>query len=135
MPTLRGRPEFMRYLPDTCFKKEPPAEFFWKIYSVLAKNDFDVAYSLHLNRVMEMLRKPQTLKITHETKQPMEARKDESLRLLMELWKPGVNDNVTYLRKGETRKRPVVPQQAPSRNLFQTPARQDTGPHPPGSGR
>jgi hypothetical protein len=28
MPTLRGRPEFMRYFPDTCFKKEPPADFF-----------------------------------------------------------------------------------------------------------
>ena len=84
---------------------------------------------------MERLRKPQTLEVTHDVKQLMDSRKDESLKLLMELRKPGANDNVTYLRKGETRKRNPVQQQERPRNLFQTPARQDTGQQQPGTGR
>ena len=99
MQTLRRNPNFMIYMPNIFLKKEPPADFFWKVYSAVCPDDFKRGYDANMDRIKRKIAKPQTVYVMPEAKTIMEIQKQESIRLLMQLKRPYVNDNIVYLRK------------------------------------
>lgn len=42
-------PEFQRYFPDIFSTRPPPAEYFWKVYSVKKKTEYNALMERKLN--------------------------------------------------------------------------------------
>lgn len=103
MGPLRRNAEFMRYMPNVFFKKDPPSEFFWKVFSVVCQADFRRLYDANMDRIRHKIKKPAGADVSQEAKQIMLARKKESLRLLMALKRPHASEALIHLRKTATR--------------------------------
>ena len=103
MTTLRNNEEFMSFFPNLFLKKEPPSAYFWGIYSTVCQEDFNRMYDANMNRIRRKIRKPADMIISSEQRQILQVRKEESLRLLLALKRPGISKNITYLRKTATR--------------------------------
>ena len=99
MVTGRKDPEFMRYFPDTFFKRTPPKEYFWKIYATIEPDSFKKKYDENLDRETLRINKPETLKIQEEHRQLLLLRKEENIKLAIALNKSGVAKNIIYLKK------------------------------------
>ena len=99
MPTLRLNQTFMSFFPNFFLKKDSPSAYFWGIYSTVCREDFERLYDANLQRIRKKIRKPTDVIITSEQRQILLVRKEESLRLLLALKRPGTAKNITYLRK------------------------------------
>lgn len=115
----RQNVNFMNYFPDIYYKKDPPREFFWKIFAQLFPDDYRAHYQDNFQRIQKRISKPQTLKIDPEQRRIMLLNRAENIQLSLALAKPGITRNVTYLR----RTRGNVAHEGPIHRYF-TPARQ-----------
>ena len=89
----------MTFFPSVFLKKEPPRKYFWSIYSTIFPSEFDKLYNEKMDRIRKKIRKPTDMQVTDEQKRILNARKDESIRMLLELKRSGTEKNITYLRK------------------------------------
>ena len=115
MTDLRRNEDFMKYFPNIFMKKDPPADYFWRVYSALFPDDFNRLYNASLNRVMRRIKKPTVISVDHEAHQILKAQKRETIRLLMELDRPGVSSNISYLKKTGNRQQGCAAQRLPCR--------------------
>lgn len=123
MTTLKGNAGFMEYLPGVFYKKDPPAEFFWPVYSTVCSEDFRRKYVACKDRIIRKIKKPLTVFVTSDAKRRLEVQREETLSTLNALRRPGLNANIIYLRKTEKRRDPGPQGQAPVVQNTPTPAR------------
>ena len=102
----RRNRDFMNYFPDIFLKKDPPREFFWKIFAKLYPDDYQREYNSNLQRIRQRIAKPQTIKLDPEQRRIMAIAKSDNIQLQLALSRPGVTRNIIYLRK--TRGSPVT---------------------------
>jgi len=124
MRILKNRPEFMAYLPDVCYKKDPPADFFWRLYSSVCSGEYKDKYLAIKARLTDKIHRPTTLKVTPEAKALMQTHKETSLRMLQELQKPRVGLHGSYLRRAMSKRVKGLPATQATRLPFATPAKQ-----------
>lgn len=99
MVGLRRNAEFMRHFPFPFMKKEPPAQYFWQVYSAVLPQEFKASYDTNLDRMRVKIRKPTHVMVDPEQKRILQAAKEENMRLLMALKQPRVPDNLIHLRR------------------------------------
>ena len=68
---LKKDKDFFHYFPDIFHKRNPPREYFWKVYSVLRKNDWNWRKSVQTQTQIQRLKdlniiKPDRFKMTNE---------------------------------------------------------------------
>ena len=102
----RQNRDFMTYFPDIFRKKDPPREFFWKIFAKLFPDDYQNEYNTNFMRIKQRISKPQTLRIDPEQRRIMALNKTENIQLNIALSRLGLTRNIIYLRK--TKGRQVV---------------------------
>lgn len=81
------------------FKKNPPREYFWKVYVSVEINAFKERYDENLDRILHKIRRPQAMAITEEHRRLLNEHKQENMRLTLALKKTGVAKNIIYLKK------------------------------------
>lgn len=91
--------EFMKYFPNSCYRRSPPKEYFWKVYSILQPEQFKKQYDENLNRIIRRCRKPETLKVGDEHRHLMMKYKEENMKLLIALKRTGTSKNLVYLKR------------------------------------
>ena len=101
----RQNADFMSYFPNIFFKKDPPREFFWRIFEKLFPEDYRQNYQQNMDRIQRRISKPQVIRINPEQLRIMRIQKQDNIKLNLALGKPRLSHNVTYLRK--TRAEPV----------------------------
>lgn len=114
----RGQADFFRYFPDSCYKKYPPKEYFWRVYATLHPDTFHELYGQQVDRLRKRIRRPQALPIAPEHLGLLQRRVDDNLTLLNRLRQPGVQSNITYLRRS---RRHAQPQRGPIDQFLQHP--------------
>lgn len=95
----RNKPHFMQYFPDIFFKKLPPKKYFWSIYASLEPESFKTKYNQILDRVLLRITRPESILVTEEHKQLMAQKKSENIKLSLALKRPGLTQNIIYLKK------------------------------------
>ncbi len=95
----RGQSDFFRFFPDSCYKKYPPKEYFWRVYATLHPETFHELNTQQMERLRQRIRRPQSLQVAPEHVALLQNRQDESLTLLNRLRRPGVEHNIAYLRR------------------------------------
>jgi len=96
---IRRDPESIRYFPSKFIKRDPPSGYFWPVISVILRNDFEENYGRQLQLAKKKIRKPNYFEVTQEHLTHIQARKEENIRLCLELKKTGAEKNITDLRK------------------------------------
>jgi hypothetical protein len=65
--SLKRDKDFFEYFPDIFHKRNPPREYFWKIYSVLRKNDWKKSVQTQIQRMKDAnIIKSDRFKLTQE---------------------------------------------------------------------
>jgi len=114
----------MAFLPDVRHKKDPPANFFWRLCSAVCATEFKEKRLLIKARMMEKTRKPATIKVTPEAKALMGVQRETTLDLLNEMRKPRLGLQGSYLRRAIAKwAKEATAAQGP-RTFFSTPAQQ-----------
>jgi hypothetical protein len=86
-PIHKKEKEFFRYFPDIFHKRNPPRDYFWKVYSVLKKSEWKKSVQNQIQRMKELnIIKPEKFKLTQEAQHIFESFDDShKLDLLSEI--------------------------------------------------
>jgi sulfur relay (sulfurtransferase) DsrC/TusE family protein len=64
---LKKDKDFFEYFPDIFHKRNPPREYFWKVYSVLRKNDWTKSVQSQIQKMKDAnIIKSDRFKLTQE---------------------------------------------------------------------
>lgn len=96
--------DFMKYFPDSIQKKNPPKDYFWKIYSSIMPDVFKEMHDKEMIHLKKKIKKSETIQVQREHLDLMKKKHQNNMSLLIELRKPGVQKNIQYLAKSERTK-------------------------------